>query len=63
MSKVIITAAVCGSNPTKEMNPAVPYTPEEIANEVVACCDAGAASALAPPLSWWRPRERARSGT
>lgn len=45
MSKVIITAAVCGSNPTREMNPAVPYTPAEIADEVVACCDAGAAIA------------------
>ena len=45
MSKVIITAAVCGSNPTKEMNPVVPYTPAEIADEVVACCEAGAAVA------------------
>ncbi len=43
--KTIITAAVCGSNPTKEMNPAVPYTPAEIADEVVACCEAGAAIA------------------
>ena len=45
MAKVIITAAVCGSNPTKEMNPAVPYTPAEIADEVVACSEAGAAIA------------------
>ena len=45
MAKVIITAAVCGSNPTKEMNPAVPYSPAEIADEVVACSEAGAAIA------------------
>lgn len=45
MQKTIITAAVCGSNPTKEMNPAVPYTPAEIADAVVACREAGAAIA------------------
>jgi 3-keto-5-aminohexanoate cleavage enzyme len=45
VSNVIVTAAVSGSNPTREMNPAVPYTPEEIANEIVACCEAGAAVA------------------
>jgi 3-keto-5-aminohexanoate cleavage enzyme len=45
MEKVIITAAVTGSRPTKEMNPAVPYTPMEIAREVVECYRAGAAIA------------------
>jgi 3-keto-5-aminohexanoate cleavage enzyme len=43
MEKVIITAAVTGSRPTKEMNPAVPYTPEEIAQASIECCRAGAA--------------------
>jgi 3-keto-5-aminohexanoate cleavage enzyme len=43
--KVIITAAITGSRPTKEMNPAVPYTPEEIADSAVACWKAGAAIA------------------
>jgi 3-keto-5-aminohexanoate cleavage enzyme len=43
MSKVIITAAVAGSSPTKEMNPAVPYSPEEIATAAVECWRAGAA--------------------
>jgi 3-keto-5-aminohexanoate cleavage enzyme len=43
MSKVIITAAVSGSFPTKEMNPAVPYSPQEIADAAVECCRAGAA--------------------
>jgi 3-keto-5-aminohexanoate cleavage enzyme len=43
MDKVIITAAVCGSRPTKEMNPAVPYTPAEIADAAVDCWQAGAA--------------------
>lgn len=42
---VIITAAVTGSNPTKKMNPAVPYTPEEIADAVVESHQAGAAIA------------------
>jgi len=45
MSKVIITAAVSGSNPTRAMNPAVPYTPAEIADAVVESCEAGAAVA------------------
>lgn len=42
---VIITAAVTGSNPTKAMNPAVPYTPAEIADAVVESHRAGAAIA------------------
>jgi 3-keto-5-aminohexanoate cleavage enzyme len=45
MEKVIVTAAVTGSRPTREMNPAVPYTPEEIAQSAVECYDAGAAVA------------------
>ena len=42
-NKIIITAAVTGSFPTKEMNPAVPYTPEEIVTAAVECYQAGAA--------------------
>jgi 3-keto-5-aminohexanoate cleavage enzyme len=45
MREVIITAAVTGSRPTKEMNPAVPYTPKEIAEAAVECWRAGAAIA------------------
>jgi 3-keto-5-aminohexanoate cleavage enzyme len=45
MGKVIITAAVSGSRPTKEMNPAVPYSPKEIADAAVKCWRAGAAIA------------------
>jgi 3-keto-5-aminohexanoate cleavage enzyme len=45
MEKVIITVAVTGSRPTREMNPAVPYTPEEIAQSAVECYGAGAAIA------------------
>ena len=45
MRKVIITAAVTGSRPTKEMNPAVPYSPKEIAEAAVECWRAGAAIA------------------
>lgn len=41
--KIIITVAVTGSRPTKEMNPAVPYSPKEIAEAAVECHKAGAA--------------------
>lgn len=43
--KTIITAAVTGAWPTKEQNPNVPYTPEEIAADVYECYKAGAAIA------------------
>jgi 3-keto-5-aminohexanoate cleavage enzyme len=45
MDNLMITAAVVGSRPTKEMNPAVPYTPEEIAREALDSWRAGAAIA------------------
>jgi len=41
--KMIITVAVTGSRPTKEMNPAVPYSPEEIVQAAVESYRAGAA--------------------
>lgn len=43
MEKLIITAAICGAEVTKEQNPAVPYTVAEIAAEAKAAYDAGAA--------------------
>ena len=45
MEKTIISVAVVGSAPTKEMNPAVPYTPEEIAQAAIESYQAGAAIA------------------
>ncbi|MCH8294812.1 3-keto-5-aminohexanoate cleavage protein [Candidatus Poribacteria bacterium] len=42
MDKTIVSVAVVGSGPTKEMNPAVPYTPKEIAQAAIECCRAGA---------------------
>ncbi|NLF97072.1 MAG: 3-keto-5-aminohexanoate cleavage protein [Candidatus Riflebacteria bacterium] len=42
MSKLIITAAICGAEVTKENNPAVPHTIEEIAREAKSAADAGA---------------------
>ena len=42
MNKTIITVDVCGSIPTKEMNPAVPYTPKEIADSAIDSYKAGA---------------------
>lgn len=41
--KLIITAALVGNGTTKQMNPSVPYTPEELAKDAVACVKAGAA--------------------
>ncbi len=43
MEKLIITACICGAEVTKEQNPAVPYTPLEIAREAKSAADAGAA--------------------
>lgn len=43
MSKLIITAAICGAEVTKEQNPAVPYTVEEMVREAKGAFDAGAA--------------------
>lgn len=42
MEKLIITAAICGAEVTKEQNPAVPYTIEEIVREAKSAYDAGA---------------------
>ena len=43
MAKTIISVAVVGSGPTKEMNPAVPYTPKDIAQAAIESSRAGAA--------------------
>lgn len=43
MDKLIISAALCGSVPTKDQNPNVPYSPAEIAAEAIRCWRAGAA--------------------
>ena len=43
MEKLIITAAICGAEVTKEQSPAVPYTVEEIVREAKSAVDAGAA--------------------
>jgi 3-keto-5-aminohexanoate cleavage enzyme len=42
MEKLIITAAICGAEVTKEHNPNVPYTVEEIAIEAQKAYKAGA---------------------
>ena len=44
-NKVIITAALLGAGTSKKMNPNVPLTPAEIAEDVVNCAKAGAAIA------------------
>lgn len=43
MHPLIITAAITGAETTKEMNPALPTTPEEQAADAAACVRAGAA--------------------
>ena len=43
MEKLIITAAICGAEVTKEQNPNVPYTVAEIVREAKSAVDAGAA--------------------
>ena len=43
MEKLIIAAAICGAEVTKEHNPAVPYTIPEIVREAKSAYDAGAA--------------------
>ncbi len=45
MDKLILTVALTGGVPTKEMNPQVPVTPEEIAEDAVRCRRAGASIA------------------
>ncbi|HEX3409503.1 MAG TPA: 3-keto-5-aminohexanoate cleavage protein, partial [Candidatus Binataceae bacterium] len=42
MAKVIIEAAING-NAMKKLNPHIPYSPEEIAQDAIATCKAGAA--------------------
>lgn len=42
MGKLIITAAICGAEVTKEQNPNVPYTVEEIVREAESAYKAGA---------------------
>ncbi|MCL2286335.1 MAG: 3-keto-5-aminohexanoate cleavage protein [Firmicutes bacterium] len=42
MEKLIITAAICGAEVTKEHNPAVPYTVEEIGREALSAYNTGA---------------------
>lgn len=42
MEKLIITAAICGAEVTKDHNPAVPYTVEEIGREAESAYKAGA---------------------
>ncbi|AJA49216.1 3-keto-5-aminohexanoate cleavage enzyme [Clostridium pasteurianum DSM 525 = ATCC 6013] len=42
MEKLIITAAICGAEVTKEQNPDIPYSVEEIAREAESAYKAGA---------------------
>ena len=43
MDKVIISAAITGAVHTPSMSPFLPITPQQLADEAVAACEAGAA--------------------
>lgn len=43
MEKLIITVALNGAEVTREQNPHIPFTPEEIAEDAARCREAGAA--------------------
>lgn len=45
MEKLIITIAPTGNVPTKVMTPHVPVTAAEVAKDIIACCEKGAAVA------------------
>lgn len=42
MNKIIITTALVGSVPTKDMNPNLPISPEELADDALKCYESGA---------------------
>ncbi|HBB17615.1 MAG TPA: 3-keto-5-aminohexanoate cleavage protein [Syntrophus sp. (in: bacteria)] len=42
MNKIIVTVAVIGSRPSREQNPHIPLTPEEIADSAYECFNEGA---------------------
>jgi uncharacterized protein (DUF849 family) len=44
-NKTIISCALTGSDDTPRLNPAVPVTPRQIADEAIAACEAGASIA------------------
>lgn len=44
-NKVAITVALCGNGTSKEMNPNVPLQPDELAEDIVRCAQAGASIA------------------
>lgn len=45
MEKLIITVAITGSGPMRENNPNIPYSPQEIAEEIIRSYEAGASIA------------------
>ena len=48
-NKIIIQACMCGAGTKKAQAPTVPYTPEEIARQVVEVAKAGASIAHIHP--------------
>ncbi len=45
MNELVVSVALSGAWPMKKDNPAIPFTKEEIANDVIACAKAGASIA------------------
>ena len=55
---LVITVAPCGAETMRSHNPAVPYTPEEIAAEARRCYDAGFGPGSRPShVAAWMARE------
>ena len=63
MEKLIITAAICGAEVTKENSPAVPYTVEEMVREAKSAYDAGAAVIMCMSVGTTAPPPRTGNGS
>lgn len=63
MDKLIITAAICGAEVTKDQNPNVPYTVEEIVREAKSAYDAGAAVVHVHVREETAPRRKAANAS
>ena len=60
MDKVIISAAITGAVHTPSMSPYLPITPEQLADEAVAACEAGAAIVHNPGMAYSTPTHLVR---
>ena len=57
-NKVIISVCLCGAGTKKAQAPTVPYTPDEISDQVVECAKAGAATFTSVKTRSWTAKCR-----